>query len=286
MAKPVHHRRRGIASARAAFSLVELLVVMGIIATLIGLLLPAVARVRESANRTTCENNLKQLGIAVHAYDDMHHTLPPYATAAPNGNWFGYMAPYLEQDKIGAITTSAPVGVFVSTGGPSDAHFEVLMCPTDPSAYRDTYWGKTSYLANWFAFGGAPGLGWFPPPPRFTSFKNGQTNVVLFAECYSECHELTHIALETPWYHTFGITQDEKPSDDPSYLPNDYTMFQVQPTEAPGPGGCEAWRTQTPHNVMHAGIGDGSVRAVAPNIAPALWKQVMKSRTGGPVEGW
>jgi hypothetical protein len=134
--------------------------------------------------------------------------------------------------------------------------------------------------------GGAPGLGWFPPPPRFSSFKNGLTNAVLFAECYSECNELTRMALETPWYHTFGITQDEKPSDDPSYLPKDYTMFQVQPSESPGAGGCDAWRTQTPHNVMHAGLGDGSVRAVAPSIAPEIWKQVMKSRTGGPIESW
>jgi len=273
---------------RQAFTLVEVLVVLGIIATLIGLLVPAVIQVRESAHRTTCQNNLKQLGIAVHAYDDQMHTLPPYATGMrdqPTANWFGYMAPYIDQDQLGGITRPWRFGIVTSTGGPCNIHFEVLMCPTDPSAYRDTYWGKTSYEANWYAFGGDTGT-WFPPPPRFTSFANGVSNVVLFAECYSECNELTRMALESPWYHTFGITQDEKPSDDPYYLPKDYTMFQVQPTEQPGPNGCDAWRTQTPHAVMHVALGDGSVRSVAPDIAPATWKQVIKSRNGPQPGPW
>jgi prepilin-type N-terminal cleavage/methylation domain-containing protein len=270
---------------RPAFSLVELLVVMGIIGTLIALLIPAVVHVREAAHCTTCQNNLKQLGIAAHAYDDVNHTLPPYATGLPGqpaANWFCYMAPFLDQDKLGGVRAPGIWGITSSTGGPCNLQFSVLQCPSDPSQFRDTYVGKSSYEANWYAFGGSTGF-WFPPPPKFTSFKNGLTNTVLFAECYSECDEITRMALETPWYHTFGITQDVKPSDDPSYLPNDYTMFQVKPTEHKSDNACHAWRTQTPHQVMHVCLGEGSVRSVSPNIAPELWKQVIKSRTGEPL---
>jgi prepilin-type N-terminal cleavage/methylation domain-containing protein/prepilin-type processing-associated H-X9-DG protein len=127
---------RKLAPSRPAFTLIELLVVIAIIGVLISVLIPAVQRVRETASRAQCINNLKQIGLASHNYHDSHWSLPPghFATASypdttPGWGWGAYLLPYLEQESLyRQINFSQPVQQNTRV---TQTILKVYLCPSD-----------------------------------------------------------------------------------------------------------------------------------------------------------
>jgi prepilin-type N-terminal cleavage/methylation domain-containing protein len=267
------HRQR-----RHGFTLIELLVVIAIIAVLIGLLVPAVQKVREAAARIQCTNNMRQLGLACQHYsNDNKNKLPPLSgspagstpSGTSDGTIFYWLLPYIEQDNIYNVHSSAVAGDFFSYGeiapSPSagaDASFlpgsfmtaqsiRLYVCPSDPTSDPQQVsnpsgpgtgtWAVSSYAANYAAFTlAAPAskatmLGTVSgnTPLKFPqAFKDGVSNTILFGEKYAVAYNpSTGAQVYNLWgYGGKTMSAVASAAGPVPFLPDDLHVPIFQPT--------------------------------------------------------
>ena len=189
-----------------AFTLIELLVVIAIIAVLIGLLLPAVQRVREAANRIKCSNNLKQMGLALHNYVDSYGRFPPAYAAAdvdPGWGWGSILLPFLEQTPLyGAL--AVPTRIFgdgqnpalpvTNTSPLTQLPLPLFRCPSDTGPDLNSF--RLNFaMSNYRAVAGATDYAIFTANQdtggvlfqnskiRITDITDGTSNTLALGEC-------------------------------------------------------------------------------------------------------
>jgi len=296
---------------RHGFTLIELLVVIAIIAVLIGLLLPAVQKARESAARAKCSNNMKQLGVALHTMNDTFGVLPPLCNLSSgagstltSGPWIGwecgtmfiFMMPYIEQNVLYSNFN------FNGNNTPqAKTPIKTYTCPSDPSSPGGQQglsvhpgalgYSTTNYLGNYYVFGsvltGSP-VG----NNSFVNIVDGLSNTVFLAEAFGTCssdgtlstdgNSFTPLVVgaDTVWRVGFCMATGTVkactaagtyPACQPP-LPFTSNFLNVP------------WRVNNSQSLHIAGtnvlVGDGSVRTVASTVSTATWAAACDPRDG------